>query len=308
MQIYSNTAALPREARGAVAALGNFDGLHRGHRAVLHAARALAAAGNRPFAAVTFEPHPHRVFFPGDAPFRLTPPVLKRELLAEMGVEILYEIPFTPEFAKVPAREFMQRILLEELDLAHAVAGHDFVFGHKRAGGMPMLRDFFGGRERSVTEIAPQRDAGRNIWSSTRIRAQLQAGDVKGAAEALGRPWEIESVVQKGDGAGRRLGFPTANLDLGETLRPRLGVYAVRAKLDGVKIPGVANLGVRPTLGGRDERFEVHLFDFSGEIYGKTLRVALLHFIRPEQAFPSLAALSARIAEDCDAARALLGP
>ncbi|HVY12446.1 MAG TPA: bifunctional riboflavin kinase/FAD synthetase [Alphaproteobacteria bacterium] len=305
MEIFTATTGLPTSARGTVAALGNFDGLHKGHQAVLNAARALAKAEKRTFAVVTFEPHPRALFFPDHAPFRLTPTPIKRELLAEMGVDALFEIPFNAAFSKITAQEFMQRILLDEMDVAHAVAGHDFVFGHKRAGTMQALKDFFGGHERSVTEIAPQKNDGQ-LWSSTRIREQLQAGDMAGAREGLGRDWEIEGVVGKGDGAGHKLGYPTANLDLNGYLRPRFGVYAVRVRFEGKTLNGVANIGTRPTMNGRDERFEVHLFDFQGDLYGKTLRVALVDFIRPEKAFPSLEALKAAIAEDCLAAKARL--
>jgi riboflavin kinase/FMN adenylyltransferase len=306
MEVFTSTDKVPVAKQGAVAALGNFDGLHKGHQAVLKAARALAEAEKRPFGVVTFEPHPRKIFFSEHAPFRLTPPAIKRTLLKEMGVDLLAEIPFTPAFSKVPAQEFMERILLKELNLSHAVAGHDFVFGHKRLGNMESLKTFFGLHERSVTEIAPQKDEGAELWSSTRIREQLEKGDVKGAAQALGRVWEIESKVEKGDGAGRKLGYPTANLDLDDYLRPRFGVYAVRARLGDKVYDGVANIGVRPTVNGKEQRFEVHLFGFSGDLYGQSLRVGLVDFIRPEQGFPSLEALKQQIEQDCLAAKKLL--
>lgn len=306
MQVFPATQNLPSNAKGAVAALGNFDGLHKGHQAVLGAAQALARQEKKPFGVITFEPHPRALFFPDHPPFRLTPAPIKRALLQEMGVDVLFEIPFTPEFAKVTAEEFMQRILLNELSLSHAVAGHDFVFGNKRAGTMEMLKRFFGEHERSVTEISPQRDLSQTLWSSTRVREHLEAGEVTKAAEILGRPWEIEGVVGKGDGAGKTLGYPTANLSLHGYQRPRYGVYAVKARIDGKIHKGVANIGIRPTVKGKDERFEVHLFGFDGDLYGKTARVALMGFIRPEQAFAGLDALKAQIAQDCLAAQALL--
>jgi riboflavin kinase/FMN adenylyltransferase len=157
-----------------------------------------------------------------------------------------------------------------------------------------------------VTESAPPRDAGEQLWSSTRIREHLQQGEVEEAAQILGRTWEIEGEVVTGDGAGRTLGYPTANLNLDSYLRPRFGVYAVRTKIDGKMHKGVANLGVRPTVKGRDERFEVHLFDFAGDLYGQHLRVEMAGFIRPEQAFASRDALKAQIAQDCLAAKARL--
>jgi riboflavin kinase/FMN adenylyltransferase len=306
MEILCATEKVPVAKQRAVAALGNFDGLHKGHQAVLNAARALALAEKRPFGVVTFEPHPRKIFFPEHAPFRLTPPAIKRALLAEMDVDVLVEIPFTPAFSKVTAQEFMERILLKELNLSHAVAGHDFVFGHKRLGNMESLKAFFGAHERSVTEIAPQKDEKTELWSSTRIREQLEKGDVKGAAQALGRVWEMESKVGKGDGAGHKLGYPTANLELDDYLRPRFGVYAVRAKVGDKVYDGVANIGVRPTVNGKDQRFEVHLFGFEGDLYGQSLRVGLVEFIRPEQAFPSLEALKQQIGQDCLAAKKLL--
>jgi riboflavin kinase/FMN adenylyltransferase len=272
---------------------------------VLNAAKALARAEGKLFGVVTFEPHPRSVFFPDHPPFRLTPPAIKRTLLKEMGVDVLFEIPFTPEFARVTAQEFMERILLKELNLSHAVAGHDFVFGNKRLGNMESLKAFFGAHQRSVTEIAPQKDTA-GLWSSTRIREQLEKGDVKAAAEALGRYWEIESTVEKGDGAGRTLGYPTANLNLNGYLRPHYGVYAVLVHVGNRNLKGVANIGKRPTVKGQDERFEVHVFDFAGDLYGQELRVALVDFIRPEQAFSSLDALKAQIGQDCIAAKRLL--
>jgi riboflavin kinase/FMN adenylyltransferase len=306
MEIFSGTRNISGTARDSVAALGNFDGLHKGHQAVLNAAKALASAEGKPFAVITFEPHPRSIFFPDHPPFRLTPAKIKRELLKEMGVDVLFEIPFSLEFAKIPAEEFMQRILLDELKVSHAVAGHDFVFGHKRQGTMQRLKDFYGDHERSVTEIAPQKDSGQVLWSSTRIREHLQNGELKEAAEALGRDWEIEGVVGKGDGAGRTLGFPTANITLGDTLRPRFGVYAVRVRHGDKRYTGVANIGTRPTVKGQDERFEVHLFDFSGDLYGADLRVELVSYLRPEQKFDGLEALKAQIAKDALAAKAHL--
>jgi riboflavin kinase/FMN adenylyltransferase len=299
MQVFTTPLLLPEKAKGAVVALGNFDGLHRGHQRVIGEAQALAKKKGKPFGVVTFEPHPRRVFFPDHPPFRLTPMAAKRRLLQEMGVEVLFEVPFTKELSEMDPTHFVEGLLRESFGISHAVAGYDFVFGHQRRGTLSLLKEILGGHGVGVTEITPVMDEGGSLWSSTRIREALQEGRVKDAAKALGRIWEMEGLVQKGDQRGRTLGFPTANIDMGETLRPRYGVYAVQAHVGGKTYKGVANIGKRPTVAGEKELLEVYLFDFNADIYGQNMRVGLVDFIREERRFPSLDALKAAIAEDC---------
>lgn len=298
------------EASGAVVALGNFDGVHLGHQKVLARAREIAKLAGRPFGVMTFEPHPRAVFFPEQPPSRITPVKTKRRVLQQLGVEILFEIPFTIPFSELSADAFIEDILLHHFNISHAVAGHDFVFGHKRGGTMKLLRAHLPKYGVQVSEVAPQLDNTQAQWSSTRIREQLAEGEIKAVTKALGRFWEMEGEVLHGDERGAALGFPTANLAFGHSpddlIRPKFGVYAVRVAVDGHVLHGVANFGTRPTVDGKRELLEVHAFNFSGNLYGKQLRVAFVDFIRPEKAFASLEALKAQITEDCVAARRLL--
>lgn len=306
MKIVTKTAELPGALQKAVVALGNFDGVHRGHQAVLAATRRIARDMEAPFGVVTFEPHPRSLFFPDHPPFRLTPPAIKRHLLADMGVDVLYEIPFTAEFSQLGAHGFVHDLLLGQLGIVHAVAGHDFVFGHKRGGDAAFLKNELQKHSVAMTEISPQTDPAQQLWSSTRVREHLEKGEMRAAAIILGRAWAVEAAVQKGDARGNTIGFPTANLALDGYIRPRLGVYAVRVAVDGALYKGVANLGKRPTVGGLDERLEAHLFDFSGNLYGKVIRVDFVDFIRDERRFPSLEALKEQISNDCLAAQDIL--
>lgn len=306
MQLVTHPSQLAPAFRQAVVALGNFDGVHKGHQVVLSAAKRLVSQKQKPLGVVTFEPHPRSLFIPGEAPFRITPASVKRHLLADMGVDVLFEIPFTPDFAQLGAEAFIEEYLVRGFAISHAVAGHDFVFGHKRGGTISLLRETLALHGVGVEEVSPQLDEHGQIWSSTRIRAHIQKGEVRAAATLLGRSWEIEGTVIKGDARGRDLGFPTANIDPADTLRPLYGVYAVEVLVAGQKYKGVANLGIRPTVDGRAEKLEIHLFDFSGDLYGQCLRVTFVDFIRAEQAFASLEALKNQIAKDCLVARSLL--
>lgn len=306
MLICDVSTPLSKAMQGAVVALGNFDGVHLGHQVVLEKARERANRYNKPFGVVTFEPHPRSLFSPADAPFRLTPVQTKRRLLSELGVEICFEIPFTYEFSKLSATAFVEDLLLKKLCITHVVAGHDFVFGHKREGHMQLLKDIMSDHHVGVDEIAPVTDTSHVLWSSTRIREDLVKGAPAHAALALGRNWEIEGMVVHGEQIGRALGFPTANMALGEFLRPRFGVYAVRVTHVGQQYKGVANIGVRPTVDGERECLEVHIFDYTGDCYDHTLRVELVEFIRPEERFEGLEALKTQISKDCLVARHML--
>jgi riboflavin kinase/FMN adenylyltransferase len=294
--------------RGGVFALGNFDGVHRGHQAVIEAAIEKARELSVPARVLTFEPHPRSVFNPGDVPFRLTPEPVKNALLRALGIRDVIVQPFTLDLSHLPAQEFVEQILLRQHGMQHAVAGFDFVFGHKRQGNMQNLRTWLAPHGIGVTEVTPRFDSHGDVFSSSRTREALQAGDLRTAEHILGRRWSIAGVVAKGAQRGRTLGVPTANIPLGEYLRPKFGVYAVLTGPAG-KLrtrPGVANIGIRPTVDGKTEMLEVHLFNFDSDIYGQEWDVELVDFIRPERAFPDLDALRKHIMQDIEAAKAKL--
>jgi riboflavin kinase/FMN adenylyltransferase len=299
--------------RGAVLAMGNFDGVHRGHAALIGQVRQLARETGRPAAVLTFEPHPRSVFFPASEPFRLTPFRVKERELDRLGVELLFVQHFDRAFAAKSAEAFIEEVIVTAIGATHVLVGYDATFGAGRRGTPDMLREQGRHYGFAVTVIEPVRGAAAGLYSSTRIRELLKAGRPREAAVALGRYWEIDGRVVEGDKRGRTIGFPTANLGLGEYLRPAFGVYAVRVCGDGPDDPlagrlvdGVANIGLRPTVGGLVPRLEVHLFDTDVDLYGRHLRVALVEFIRPERKFSGLDALKAQIAEDAERARAIL--
>jgi riboflavin kinase/FMN adenylyltransferase len=307
--VFDHWQATPASWKGGAVALGNFDGVHRGHQTLLARAAERAKALGAPLVALTFEPHPRRFFVPDTGPFRLTLPPAKVRLLAQYGVQAVLAQRFDAAFAALSPDAFIDDVLLKGLGARHVVCGYDFTFGERRGGNVERLREQGRARGFGVTVLDPVMREGE-IYSSTRIREALRAGWASEAAELLGHDWEIEGAVELGDQRGRTIGFPTANVALGEHLRPRFGVYAVRVLVDGQNGSrwrnAVANLGRRPTFGKLQENFEVHLFDFSGDLYGKVLRVALVDFIRPEMKFGGLDQLKAQIAADGQAARELL--
>ena len=311
MRILRHFETVPGEARGGVVLLGNFDGVHRGHQAVIGGAAEDARRLGAPLVVVTFEPHPRRFFRPDDPPFRLTPFRSKVLQLGALGVDVLLVLRFDRAMSLMSAEDFAQRVLFRGLAPRQITIGYDFHFGHQRRGSPAMLKDLAeaaGGI--AVRVVEPVATADGEVYSSTRIRDHLAAGKPGHAAALLGRPFEIEGRVERGDRRGRTIGFPTANLRLGAYLRPAYGVYAVRAGLgegDAVEwLDGVANLGVRPTVDGQKLLLEVHLFDFDRDIYGQNMRVALIEYIRPEKRFDGLDALRAQIAADGAAARRIL--
>ena len=307
MRLFRHHTEIPVEARGAVIALGNFDGLHMGHQRVIGEALRLAAELEAPCGVLTFEPHPRAYFQPDRPAFRLTPFRIKLRQLDAMGVDYVYLLAFDWALAARSPESFIVEVLGQGLEPAHVVVGYDFVFGKGRSGNAALLSDLGRAAGFGVTSVAAVADPEGVVYSSTKVRERLAAGDPTGAARLLGRPWEIEGRVETGDKRGRLLGFPTANVALADYLLPALGVYAVKAGIDegrGTRwIDGVANLGRRPTVGGTRVQLETHLFDFSGDLYGRHLRVALIDFIRPERKFESLDALKAQIAADSAEAR-----
>lgn len=308
MRVYRHSWDLPPEARGAAVAIGNFDGVHMGHRAVIGEAGKLAHAASLPWAVLTFEPHPRELFNPDGPPFRLTPFREKAAAIAGLGVEILVVLRFDWKLCRCPAEDFVEQVLVDGLGAAHVVAGYDFHFGHQRRGDCAMLLDLGRKLGFDFTAVHAASDEGGDVYSSTRARACLEEGDVRGAAEVLGRPFAVDGRVRRGDERGRTIGFPTANLALGRLQRPKLGVYAVEVVRSGGEVlQGVANIGRRPTFGGEDEVLEVHLFDFEGYLYGERLEVRLIDFIRAEKKFDGIDALKAQIARDGARAREILG-
>ncbi|MDE2318982.1 MAG: bifunctional riboflavin kinase/FAD synthetase [Rhodospirillales bacterium] len=303
MKIYSDWRGLPAAARGASVAMGNFDGVHIGHVAVLSAAH--AARPDAPRAVLTFEPHPREFFRPQDPPFRLTLAAERAAALAALGVEFLYQLPFDTEFSHLPAEFFVEEILFKGIGAVHLSCGADFAFGHRRGGDVEFLAARAESLGIGLTIVPPVADAQGPV-SSTRIRRLLQDGYPERAAALLGRPCSIRGEVVHGDARGRTIGFPTANIQLGRHLEPQRGVYAVTAKIGGKLVKGVANIGLRPTMGGTESRLEVHFFDFEGDLYGQELAVQLRHFIREEQKFASFDLLKAQIARDAAHARRVL--
>jgi len=307
MRIFRHYTELPAAIRGGVVALGNFDGVHLGHQAVIGAALARARELKVPAGVMTFEPHPRQVFVPDCEPFRLTPFRIKARLIEELGVDFLVMQHFDREFAGQTAQSFIDRVLIEGLGAVGVVVGYDFCFGQGRGGDVAML-EAHGGF--SVAAIGRQVTESGQTYASKLIRQALQEAHPALAASLLGRAWEIEGRVEQGDQRGRLIGFPTANIHLADYLRPAIGVYAVRAGIDHGGATswhdGVANLGRRPTFDKRDLLLEAHLFDFDGDLYGRHLRVALHQFIRPERKFDGLDALKAQIALDSQTARAIL--
>ncbi len=309
MLLVRSYIALPAAATGAIAVIGNFDGVHLGHRHILDHARTLAKAKAAPLAALVFEPHPRQFLVPQSPPFRLTSLRSKLALLEARGVDAVVALRFGKALAAMPAEDFIAKVLVEGLRVRHVVVGHDFAFGRGRVGTTESLR-----RESDRlgfgVDVVPAVKSGTEIFSSNRIRAFLRDGAVGQAAQQLGHWWEVNLRVRRGDARGRELGFPTANLELGRLIAPLAGVYAVRVRVGGendqVWADGVANFGVRPTVGGARELLEVHLFGFAGDLYRRHLRVAFVDFIRPEMKFSGLDQLRRQISADCDAAKAIL--
>jgi riboflavin kinase / FMN adenylyltransferase len=311
MRVFRHFENLPAHVRGSALAVGNFDGVHLGHREVINEAGRIARSAGIPWAVLTLEPHPRSVFEPEASPFRLTPFPIKQRLIESLGPELLVVIPFDLDFARTPPRAFVERVLIHGLGARHVVCGHDFAFGHGRKGTPELLLWLGDEFDFGFTCVQEVKDEDGEPYSATRIRDYLRHGRPGDASRLLGRPYEIEGEVVEGDRRGRTLGFPTANLLLREYLRPANGVYAVRARWreaeDELVYPGVANLGVRPTFGGGAEPLlEVHLFDFAGDLYGRMLAVELIDYLRPEKKFDGLEHLRAQIAEDCARARRIL--
>lgn len=310
MRVIRHAGELTPDSRGGVVALGNFDGVHKGHQTVILTAQSLAREMGVPHAVMTFEPHPRAFFKPGQPPFRLTPFRVKARLIEALGTDVLYMQHFDAGFAGLSGEEFVERILTTALAARHVVAGYDFVFGKGRGGTLALLQKMADQGRFGFTSVPPVTAPSGEVYSSTAVRDYLLTAKPAEAAKLLGHYWEIEGRVEHGDKRGRTIGFPTANLTLGEYQRPATGVYAVRAGIDAGGstrwLDGVANFGHRPTFDKTDEILEVHLLDTGEDLYGRHLRVALVDFIRPEMKFSGLTELKERITTDVAAARTML--
>jgi riboflavin kinase/FMN adenylyltransferase len=310
MEIFEGHRALFRPLHAPSVAIGNFDGVHLGHQRLLETAARAARSLGGDAVVFTFEPHPAIVLAPHKAPPLLTSLPRKLELLAQAGMDACILEPFTRELADLSPDAFLQSILVEILGARHIVVGYDFTYGRDRAGTTESLRAFGAAHGIGVDVIEPV-EAGGVVVSSTRVRELVREGDMAGARALLGRDFDIDGTVVRGDGRGARIGMPTANLATQGQLLPRGGVYAVRVQLlDGAStrtVPAVANLGTNPTFVDRTElSLEVHLLDFSGDLYGQRLRVQFIERLRGEQRFPGIDALLAQIRADIERAREIL--
>lgn len=306
MERLTSSAPVPAHLRGAVMALGNFDGFHAGHQAVVGHAVARARAEGRPVIVATFDPHPMRLFRPDTPHFRLTTLDQRQALFAAAGADAMLVFAFTPELAALDPQAFV-RLLVQHMGVAGVVTGQDFTFGKGRAGSVAVLAELGAAAGLWTQAVAPVADASGDIISSTRIRTALQAGDCATATRLLTRPFTIEGVVQHGDKLGRTIGFPTANIDMGDYLRPAYGIYAVRGLLpDGRVLDGAANLGIRPMFDPPKLLLEPHFFDFAENLYDQRIAVQLIAYLHAERAYDGLDALMNGIAQDCVDARQIL--
>lgn len=305
MKIFESYASLPQTARAGVIAIGNFDGVHLGHRALLAEAKKIADEKGVAFGVLTFEPHPRKLFRPDDPPFRITPASIKHRLLADCGVDFIVSLPFDWDFASQSAEEFVQKILIDGLDAKHVVIGFDFHFGQLRKGNAGTIKS----AGLPVTEFAAVSDSSGEKYSSTSIRQFLRMGDIDAANKLLGWEWEVEGEIFRGDRRGHELGYPTANILLGDILHPAYGIYATMVQIEGEDVwrAAATNIGIRPMFEVKTGQVEAHILDFEDrDIYGKTLRVRPVKKLRGEAKFASLEALIAQIEDDCAHTRQIL--
>ncbi len=299
---------VPEHLRGAILALGNFDGFHLGHQAVVAEAVNWAREEGRPAIVATFDPHPVRHFAPHVPPFRLTTLDPREELFAAAGADAMLVFDFDDALAATTAEDFVGLLLGSHIGAAGVVTGEDFTFGRGRGGNVQLLAEEGARHGIAARTVGPVLEGGLPV-SSSRIRDALKAGDCETATQLMTRPFAVRGPVVHGDKRGRAIGYPTANMELGHYLRPRYGIYAVTGRIvdSGELLKGAANLGIRPSFDPPQEFLEPYFFDFAGDLYGRQLEVALHHFLRPEAKFAGLAELKAQMAEDCARARELLG-
>ncbi|MES2173366.1 MAG: bifunctional riboflavin kinase/FAD synthetase [Pseudomonadota bacterium] len=311
MERLRSSAPIPPHLRGSIMALGNFDGFHAGHQAVVARAIARARAEGRPAIVATFDPHPVRLFRPDTPWFRLTTLDQRQAQFAAAGADAMLVFDFTPAMAGMPAEEFAA-FLVQDLGAAGVVTGQDFTFGQARSGNAATLAELGTALDMVAEAVPAVTDGGGEIISSSRIRDALRAGDCDTATRLLTRPFTIQGVVQHGDKLGRTIGFPTANIDMGHYLRPAYGIYAVRGLLPANSsgerrvLDGAANLGIRPSFDPPKELLEPHFFDFAESLYDQVIEVQLIHYLHGERKYDGLDALMAGIAQDCVDARQIL--
>lgn len=309
MKRHQNYRTLTTADKGAAVAIGNFDGVHLGHQSVIALARAAAAELSAPLGVITFEPHPRQVFAPEAPPFRLMNADTKAHRLEKLGIAQLYELTFDAELAGLSAEAFIEQVLVWGLGISHLVVGEDFRFGKGRMGDVESLRSA-GNKHGFGVTIAPLVTDAQGDFSSTAIREALTAGQPDEAARMLGHWHRIDGQIEQGDQRGRDLGYPTANLSIAGLHPPRFGVYAVLVDIHtgphAGRYHGAASMGVRPTFGVNTPNLENHLFDFSGDIYGEDISVALVEWLRPEEAFDTVEALIVQMDADCARAREIL--
>jgi riboflavin kinase/FMN adenylyltransferase len=296
--------------RGAAVAMGNFDGVHRGHQQVIALAARAAGQLGAPLGVITLDPHPRIYFRPDEPAFLLMKADQQARALEALGVDVLYVLPLGPELAQMTDREFAEKVLHRGLGARHVAVGFDNSFGKDRTGSPDTMRAYGAEMGFGVSVAAAVEDSTGEKFSSTHVREALRAGEPQAAAAILGRPFAIEGAVQRGRQLGRKLGFPTANVALADYVIPRFGVYATRTRLpDGRDIPGVANIGINPTIEGvRAPLLEVWLFDFDEDIYDQVIETDLIAFLRPELKFDGLETMTEQVMKDAKAARDLLMP
>lgn len=304
MRIFDVSMPVPAELQRSVIAIGNFDGVHKGHRQLLDMVKMEAKTRGRPAGVLTFEPHPRQIFQPDLSPFRLTPHDVKADVLSSVGVDVMFVLPFNAGTAASTAQNFMDHILRQHMDVAHITVGEDFHFGNKRGGSPATLKE----NGFTCAVAPPFRDEGGDIYSSSRVRDLIRANHFSQANHLLGWEWYIQGTVQKGDQRGREMGYPTANVALGETFHLPYGVYAtlVQIEKNGPWHKAATNIGIRPMFEAKEALVEAHILDFNGDLYGKAIRIKPVRKIRHEMKFNSLAELITQIGADCDAIRAVL--
>ena len=305
MKLFQGVEAVPDTFRGSALAIGNFDGVHRGHQSVLRSTRAIAAEEGTKSGVMVFEPHPRTFFKPSEPVFRLTPLALKSQLFAALGLDMAVVLEFNADLAALPAQAFVERILVEGLGVRHVITGTNFKFGKGAAGDTGLLSSLGEVLGFRATAIEPV-ETGEMPISSSRVRAALRAGDLTMATSLLGYRWRIIGQVERGAGRGTSLGFPTANIALDPGQTPRQGVYAVRVRVGGGLYDGAGYIGRRRTFGGGDVLLEVTLFDVEKDFYGEPIEVIFYGHVRDDRVFDTSEALIAQIKADCHDVRNIL--
>ncbi|MDT8440288.1 MAG: bifunctional riboflavin kinase/FAD synthetase [Desulfuromonadales bacterium] len=305
MKVVRSLDALQPPPGGSVVTIGNFDGVHLGHREIFRRVVGKASTLGAAAVVLTFEPHPLRLLAPERAPLRINTPEEKVRLIEASCVDLLLVLPFDRALARLPARAFVEQILIERLALRSLVVGYDYAFGRNREGDLDFLRGM-AQKHDFVLEVLPPIARGEVVYSSSRIRSLLQAGQVNDVVNVLGRHFTLDGIVVAGAARGRQLGFPTANLRTSKELLPKDGVYAVKVRWRDAVYDGVVNIGRRPTFPGAAPSLEIHLLDFAGDLYGETLRIYFVERLRDELRFATVGDLQAKVSEDIAAARRLL--